>query len=324
MAAVSIITPLLNKAPYISETIRSVREQTFGDWEMLIVDNGSTDGSQDIVRRCDDARIRLFETDGAGPGAARNLGLREAHGEWIQFLDADDLLEPDHLAAQLEVAGKNPEAGIIAGSWQEFPDGQPDQRVKQRPTGLDGGRVALRDAAIAFAPWAVHAALVRRELFTPDLQWPEELDRLLAEDIAFWFRLVDSCEVAFSPTEGALYRRMSPNCRTNLKPENWYRGVHAAICSNLEFLRRHNQDLTAGQCENLMQVYSVIHEMAVQARSDEIQVKSLEAARHWLGEYFRRGGKASLPMTARRMLGLKTFLGLSRLVSRRKPDLVTP
>ncbi len=91
---VSVVIPLYNKVDNIARAIDSVLGQTYADFELIIVDDGSTDGSTDVVRRYTDSRIRLIVQKNAGPGAARNSGMREANGEFITFLDADDELMP--------------------------------------------------------------------------------------------------------------------------------------------------------------------------------------------------------------------------------------
>jgi glycosyltransferase involved in cell wall biosynthesis len=100
---VSVVIPLYNKAPYIQRAIDSVLAQTYADFELIIVDDGSTDGSGDIVRQYADPRIRLIVQENAGPGAARNRGLREANAEYIAFLDADDEWLPMYLEEQLRL-----------------------------------------------------------------------------------------------------------------------------------------------------------------------------------------------------------------------------
>lgn len=89
---ISVIIPLYNAARFIEETLASVQSQTCQDWECIVVDDGSTDNSADIVRRIasSDERIRYVYQDNAGPSAARNHGLRIAKGDYIQFLDGDD------------------------------------------------------------------------------------------------------------------------------------------------------------------------------------------------------------------------------------------
>lgn len=102
--SVSIVTPCFDCADFIGETIRSVLEQTFELWEMLIVDDGSRDHSSEIVSEFmrDDSRVRLIRQDNAGPARARQTAIDEARGRYIAFLDSDDLWLPEKLRIQLE------------------------------------------------------------------------------------------------------------------------------------------------------------------------------------------------------------------------------
>jgi glycosyltransferase involved in cell wall biosynthesis len=302
MPTISIIIPLYNKVAYIADTIQSLLSQTYSDWEMLVVDNGSTDSGGEKVQQVQDSRIRLLQSPKQGPGAARNYGLDFAQGEWIQFLDADDLLEPDHLEQQLATADKNPEAEIIVSSWQEFTEENPNVRTLKQPA-----------AAIAFAPWAVHAALVKRSALSPDCYWPEQLDRFLGEDIAFWFRLVSNCKVAYGQSKGALYRIQTAQCRTqNLNPEKWFEGIHSAIDLNQQYLQGKNCSYTPGQCENLMRVYSGIYLLARKQKSVSIELQARSRASTWLREYFRVAQKPKLSMLVRRLMGINPFLSLAK------------
>ena len=100
---VSVITPCYNGKKYIAETIESVLAQTYTNWEMLIIDDGSTDGSAELIQTYSrrDYRICLLRQENRGSAAARNLGIREAKGRYIALLDADDVWEPDFLKRQL-------------------------------------------------------------------------------------------------------------------------------------------------------------------------------------------------------------------------------
>ena len=104
MPQVSIITPCYNASRFISQTIDSVLTQTFTDWEMIIVDDGSKDDSSDIVEKYvkKDSRIRLIQQPNGGSANARNHGIREATGRYIALLDADDLWLPQFLEKQIE------------------------------------------------------------------------------------------------------------------------------------------------------------------------------------------------------------------------------
>lgn len=100
---VSIITPCYNGEKYIARTIDSVLAQTYTDWEMIIIDDGSKDGSAALVRSYveKDSRIQFYQQENAGSAAARNNGIRRAEGQYIALLDADDLWEPEFLEEQV-------------------------------------------------------------------------------------------------------------------------------------------------------------------------------------------------------------------------------
>lgn len=103
--AVSIVMPAFNSRRYVTDAMRSVQAQTRGDWELLVVDGGSKDGTQDVVRAAaeQDPRIRLVPNpDDRGPAHARATGVRNARGRYVAFLDADDLWLPEKLALQVE------------------------------------------------------------------------------------------------------------------------------------------------------------------------------------------------------------------------------
>ena len=99
---VSIIMPSWNTGRFIAESIQSVLNQTYQDWELLIVDDCSTDNTDEIVAGFNDKRIRYFKNEkNSGAAITRNRAIREARGEWIAFLDSDDLWSPEKLAKQL-------------------------------------------------------------------------------------------------------------------------------------------------------------------------------------------------------------------------------
>jgi len=104
---VSIISPVYNVAPYIADTLRSLQAQTFGDFEVLLVDDHSPDNSIQVARQTvgEDPRFRFLSTPvNSGPGIARNVGIDEARGEFIAFIDSDDLWTPDFLARMVALA----------------------------------------------------------------------------------------------------------------------------------------------------------------------------------------------------------------------------
>lgn len=115
----SVIIPLYNKAPYVAKTIESVLRQTFNDYELIIIDNGSTDGSNEIVSKYSDPRIQIVRLDeNVGVSNARNKGVALSTAPYVTFLDADDWWEPTFLEEMAGLIERHPNAGIYgSGYW---------------------------------------------------------------------------------------------------------------------------------------------------------------------------------------------------------------
>lgn len=120
---VSVITPCYNGAGYISETIESVIAQTYENWEMIIIDDGSLDNSAEIIRSYEerDPRIRLISQKNAGSASARNRGIRNAGGQYIALLDADDLWDAEFLEEQIAFM-KRKDAVCVCCSYRRIND----------------------------------------------------------------------------------------------------------------------------------------------------------------------------------------------------------
>jgi glycosyltransferase involved in cell wall biosynthesis len=320
MPLVTIITPLFNKGYYVQDTIRSVQFQTLSDWEMIVVENGSTDDGPATVRvmATADSRLRLLTAPHRGPGAARNYGLDKATGEWVLFLDADDLLEPKQLATLLAAGESQTHAGVVAGGWQEFQHDAPGVRVFKHPAGVGQPHHGLLASSIAFAPWAVHAALVRRHSLNSDCRWPEQLDRFLGEDIAFWFKLLLKNEVVYCEASGAIYRVATECCRSQRqRVEEWYEGVHAAIETNLQVLASLGCVMSAAQVESLTRAYAELYWVAHRQGHSTIASEALTIANRWLAERVSYNEPLSWPIRLRHWLGLRGYATLQHWWRRR-------
>lgn len=127
---ISIIIPAYNVNPYLEETCRSVIAQTYQEWEVLIIDDGSTDATPKIAQEmaARDPRFRVIKQENAGVSAARNTGLRNAQGEFILFLDADDLLMPTALHELLTALLARPDCVLSWGKARFFRDGTHEER----------------------------------------------------------------------------------------------------------------------------------------------------------------------------------------------------
>ena len=121
MPLISVVVPVYNGEKTIGETIESVLNQTFKDLELIIINDGSKDATLEIVSQIEDPRIKVFCYPNAGLSASRNRGISQATGEYISFIDADDLWTPDKLENQLKALQSNPQAAL-AYSWTNFID----------------------------------------------------------------------------------------------------------------------------------------------------------------------------------------------------------
>jgi GT2 family glycosyltransferase len=172
---VSIIVPLYNKAPYVRRALESIFAQSYTDVEVIVVDDGSTDGGPAIVESFGNA-ARLIVQANAGPGAARNAGIREAHGSLLAFLDADDEWLPGYLERSVALLERDPAAASVTSAWVREPPGTSTVPFWQR-RGLKSGpcRVDAQTASgllvalLAFAGWScstvMRAEVVRRYRF---------------------------------------------------------------------------------------------------------------------------------------------------------------
>jgi glycosyltransferase involved in cell wall biosynthesis len=121
MPVISVIIPVYNGEKTIRETIESVLSQTFKDFELIVINDGSQDTSLEIVERIQDPRLKVFSYRNAGQATSRNRGIAHACGEYISFIDADDLWTPNKLEAQLRALQDNPQAAV-AYSWTKCID----------------------------------------------------------------------------------------------------------------------------------------------------------------------------------------------------------
>lgn len=163
---VSIIVPVYNAERYLEECIESILEQTYTDWELILVDDGSTDSSGAIVNRyaaCDE-RIKAFHVDNGGPGKARNIGVKNACGVFFMFVDADDTLFPWSIQCLYD-ALEHTDADMVVGNYVSGTKENLQYHKTSPPVVFSGKQATERllyQDRITSAPWA---KLYRSELF---------------------------------------------------------------------------------------------------------------------------------------------------------------
>jgi glycosyltransferase involved in cell wall biosynthesis len=205
MAKVSVIMPAYNVAGYIGAAIGSVQAQTVADWELLVVDDGSTDSTPDVVQESAsrDPRIRLLRRSNGGIAAARNTALRVSTGEFLAILDGDDLWAPRYLAAQLDIFSRRPEVDIVTGNgW--FLGGRRNGRPARpwpdnRPHPTLAGILADEEAVFIMS-------IMRRRVYERVGEFDERLRS--NEDYDYWLRsAVAGCTFHRNDEPLSYYRR---------------------------------------------------------------------------------------------------------------------
>jgi glycosyltransferase involved in cell wall biosynthesis len=219
----SVVVPLYNKGPHVARCLDSILSQAGPEFEVVVVDDGSSDGSLETaqVYAAKDGRVRVLRRDRPGPGgyAARNLGSREARGEWIAFLDADDEWMPNFLAELERLAARFPEAGCLCGSYIIRDEGERDalNPFAARREGTEASIVGvvqfIREAAAKRWPMHTSSTAIRREVLLADGGFPEGKSER-GGDRDTWLRAVLRTPLAWTPFVGAIYHMDSVNMVT--------------------------------------------------------------------------------------------------------------
>lgn len=195
-ASVSVVIPAYNAQSFLADAIESARSQSIAPAEVIVVDDGSTDATADVAARFGPA-VALIRQPNAGIGAARNAGLAAATGDWLAFLDADDLWTPDKTALQLAAFDTEPALDIVFGSMQPFLHADAPPAVRE---------AAVLDASPALVPGTMlirRSAFDRAGAFVTNLQLGEFIE---------WFERARALGLRYASVEAVvLHRRIHAN-----------------------------------------------------------------------------------------------------------------
>lgn len=315
---VSIVVPVYNKAPYMRRALDSIAAQTFSDFEVIVVDDGSTDDGPSIVAKYDDSRVRLVRQPNAGPGAARNTGIEQAPGEFIAFLDADDEWLPTYLEEslrQLEESGES--VAAISSGYIEYPFGLSKEKM-WRKRGLSEG---VYRVAPETNPWLVVSMLAymspcstvaRAEVIRKWGGFYERDKCLYAEDAFLWLKFILNEKVAFSLKPLVIFHREASGLSKNLngaRPVEPFlidsREIEAACSPMLRTLLDHVLAIRAAKTACVFGYWGHWRE----ARS---LMQRFTKAKNWRLPYYLPGLFCSTPVGAflgRTWRGANSFLG---------------
>lgn len=227
-ATVSVIIPTFNSGRFLGEAIQSVLDQTYQDWELIVVDDGSTDDTREVVAAFPNRRIRYAYQPNQGTAAALNAGIRLARGDHVAFLGADDRWLPEKLALQVaQLQALPPSVGLVYGDLYlvNIEDGTVLGRFldgRQCPRGKVLGRLLRSDGAF------IHpcSALIRREVFDEVGLLDEGLRT--HEDWELWVRIATSYEIEALDVPLGVYGR-HPHNLTSDSPQMHRYGTQARL-----------------------------------------------------------------------------------------------
>lgn len=197
---VSVIMPCLNAAQFIERALASVEAQTIDDYELLVIDNGSTDGTTQILERLRRPLTRILHQPTPGVSNARNKGLEEARGRYIAFLDADDTWEPTCLEHLLAGLRKHPDAVLAYCGWQNTGLPEAQSRPFVPPDYENDSKLAL---LLQRCRWPIHATLTRREAIEDAGGFNTQLSH--AEDFLLWLTIAYDKPIVRVPEVLAYY-----------------------------------------------------------------------------------------------------------------------
>lgn len=236
LPSISVVVPCFNAERWIGATLESVRAQGWSNIEVLVVDDGSSDHSAELIRDRF-PEVRLLQQANSGVAAARNLGIRSAAGDWIAFIDADDIWLPGKLAAQWKALQEQPEARLACTEWHVWhsQEPSPDQALLEQliaePNHHDGcagcSGWVYTQLLLECCIWT-STVLAKRTLFDEIGAFDPSLR--IGEDLDLWLRVSRVTPVVRVSQPLALYR-MHPNNITRRAPDQNFQAlvIHRAI-----------------------------------------------------------------------------------------------
>jgi glycosyltransferase involved in cell wall biosynthesis len=232
MPAVSVIMPVFNGERWIAEAIQSVLEQTFADFELIIVNDGSSDASLEIINQFaeKDSRVRIFDEQNRGQSVARNYGVKQARGEWIACIDADDLWHPHRLEKQINLIYADKEI-ILVGTGLLIID---EFGFRGRSYNFPVKHKNLVKRLVDFRPFFAHSSAIYKKEIFDELGGYRDILKT-AEDHDLWLRLSERGKIGCIRSILVSIRKHNNNISSS---ENGRRQMLDSIAVKISYWRR--------------------------------------------------------------------------------------
>lgn len=270
---VSIIVPCHNAAPWLAQSLESALAQTHPAIEVLVVDDGSTDDSLTIARRFGPRGVQVVSQANRGASAARNHGLRLARGDFVQFLDADDLLAPDKIATQLGSLAPGDAGTLLSGTWARFHASPAEAVFRPEPLATD-----LLPVDFLIRKFTLHAMvhpaawLVSRPLIAAAGGWDERLS--LDDDGEYFARVALAARtIRYCATALSYYRSRLPGSLSRSRSDRaWASAFLAAELAVQHLLAREDSPRTRAAAADYLQ--RLVFEAYPHRRDDRHRVEA--------------------------------------------------
>jgi glycosyltransferase involved in cell wall biosynthesis len=276
---VSIIMPLYNAQNYVAEAIESVINQTYTHWELIIVNDGSSDNSLAVAKQFESDKIKIFTKKNAGAAAARNFGYAKSRGDFIKFFDADDIINPQMIAEQVKLAIQNPQS-IISSQWGRFYNGDINtfklnpEECWQNMNPIDWICSSWKNGQPMTQPGMF---IIPKTTVDKATLWDERLT--LNDDMEYYTKTILAClNVVFCPNATLYYRSGLPNALSGQKSRKAVESGYLSIELSTQKLLSVKKSVQIKLCcANIWQnfIYEFYYRQPDLAKQAEAKVKEL-------------------------------------------------
>lgn len=273
---VSVLIPCYNAEKWLSQTIESILAQTWDNTEIILVDDGSTDNSLAIAKSFELNNLKVISQVNSGASTSRNRALKESQGDFIQYLDADDLLAPDKIERQVRLLSNQNSEYVACGEWARFHTSLEKACFIPEPVWKDMSTVDwLICSWEGGGMMALHSWLVPRKISEIAGYWNEDLS--LNDDGEYFCRVVLASKgVKFCPGAKSYYRSRINGSLSNINSSTAWKSAFVSLesCSNY-LIAKENSSRTRAACANIFQrfIYSAYPDVLELVKMAETKVK---------------------------------------------------
>lgn len=275
---VSIIMPLYNAEKYVAEAIESVQAQTYTHWELIIVNDGSTDGSLAVASQYESEKIKVYSQENKGASAARNFGYNQSKGKYIKFFDADDIISANMLEAQVALVEQN-KVSIVVSSWGRFYNNDISTFKLTNSNNIETEPInwIINEWRYAQPMTQPGMFLIQRKTIEDAGLWNEKLS--LIDDFEFYTRVIlNSKKIELSKEAILLYRSGLQNALSGQKSRKAVESAFLSLdLSTNTLLQYNNSPISKLSCANIWQgfVYEFYYQQQDLAIKAEQKIKEL-------------------------------------------------